>query len=35
MICPAINIPADNFSGLPEEMGVKAFRVFFKQGRQA
>jgi len=35
MICPATNMPMDKFKGLLEEVGVKAFRVFFKQGKQA
>lgn len=34
-IAPTVNMPLDKYKGLLEELGVKAFRVFFKQGKQA
>jgi hypothetical protein len=34
-IAPVDNMPMDKYKGLLEELGMKAFRVFFKQGKQA
>lgn len=34
-IAPTVNMPLDKYKGLLEELGMKAFRVFFKQGKQA
>ncbi len=34
-IAPTVNMPLDKYKGLLEELGMKAFRVFYKQGKQA
>lgn len=34
-IAPTVNMPLDKYKGLLEELGMKALRVFFKQGKQA
>jgi hypothetical protein len=34
-IAPIVNMPVDKYKGLLEELGLKAARVFNKQGRRA